>query len=71
MSPAVDTRLEEVADRLEHDGREDDAARLRRIRGRGERAITEALDELLHLEPASCRVRERARAAQRAIRRAA
>ncbi len=71
MTPRAGVRLEEVADRLERDGREDDAARLRRLRGRGDRAIAEALDELLHLEPASCRVRERARAAQREIGRAA
>lgn len=71
MTPRAQVRLEEVADRLERDGREDDAARLRRLRGRGDRAIAEALDELLHLEPASGRVRERARAAQREIGRAA
>ena len=71
MTPRAQVRLEEVADRLERDGREDDAARLRRLRGRGDRAIAEALDELLHLESASGRVRERARAAQREIGRAA
>lgn len=71
MNAAANAHLEAVARRLERDGREDDAARLRRLQVAGERVIAQALDELLWLDPASTQVRESARAAQRAIRRAA